>query len=158
MYHSTFLYMTLYDSVWSCMITNDYRFYDFVWQHGPVLCYVTLWSSAWLYDTPLLLCMTMFDSIRLDLTLYDSTCPCMTLNDSFEISFNNVDPIWLCLARFDSWLILFNHLWPWLTMFNSVLTFFLLFDSIQQNLLENVQLCLNLFNSHSYAYILCLLF
>ena len=59
-------------------------------------------------------------------------------------------------------LIPLNHVWTGLTVSESLLTFsvvwFLVFNSIQLclNLLEYIQLCLTLFNSRSYAQILCL--
>ena len=71
--------------------------------HGFVLICQTfhvLYYNVWLcvtLDDPLFHCMTMFDSGRLNWTLYDSAWPC----------------IWLCITLYDSE-------WFWMTLFESV--------------------------------------
>ena len=69
---------------------------------------MTLYYNVWLcvtLDDPLFHCMTMFDSGRLNWTLYDSPWPCMSLyhplwlwmilNYSFGISFINIDCVFI---------------------------------------------------------------
>ena len=106
--------------------------------------------------------------------MYESVWPCMTLNDSVGISFNWIEYFWLYVILFDSvWLklILFCSVWlclAWLDLDRLCLTlcltfqfaWFLLFNFIQLciNLIEFVKLCSTLFNSSSYAQILCLLY
>ena len=86
---------------------------------------MTLYYNVWLcvtLDDPLFHCMTMFDSGRLNWTLYDSPWPCMSLyhplwlwmilNYSFGISFINIDCVLIFFLLFYSFQLF--------EMFNSV--------------------------------------
>ena len=128
---------------------------DYVWP------YMTLLDSSWL-------CMTMFYYVWLCTTFYETFWLCIILNDSFGITLTLIDSVllyltlfyfvWLCcMVLF--YLILFDLDCLWLTLcLNFYIAWFLFFNPIQLcfNLLEHFNLCLTLFNSRSYAQILCL--
>ena len=103
----------------------------------------TLFDTVWLWMT--WLCWNQFQFHWFSLTLFDSVWHYLCLFCSVRLC---------CLVLF--YLIMYD------LDFNSVLTFyfawFLLFKSIQLciNFVEYVKLCLALFNSRSYAQILCL--
>ena len=91
--------------------------------------------------------------------MYDYVWSCMTMNDYVWLCLTMIDYVYLCMTMYDyiwhfmalydyvwQWqLIPFNHVWPRLTVFDCVLTFLFLLK------------CLNLFFSHSYEKLLCLL-
>ena len=146
--------------------------------HDPVLQCVTLCYSGWpfisLYDY-VWLCKTQLDIVWLCMTLYYSkwmnqfhkNWPFFYSGLLYLTLFDHIFcccSVWLCFFSVLLKLILLNHVWTGLTVSDSLLTFsivwFLAFNSIQLclNLLGYIQLCLTLFNSRSYAQILCLFF
>ena len=123
-----------------------------------------------LYNALLNLCKTLFDTVCLYIALYDSECLCrnqfhsqlffFTLLDSVWLYLTLFDSIWFCLALFDSvflGLILFNHVWPGVSV--SVFEFLICLIPLVQfystlfKLAWYAKLCLNQFNSRSYAQI-----
>ena len=131
--------MTMHNFVWICITFNE-SFWLCMTLFDCVLSCVTLCYSAWLFmilHNALLHFMTMFAYARVNYTLYESVWPCMTLKNSFYLFYS----------------VLHGLTW----IFRVWLLCLILLVQFYSALFEFVKIGLTLFNSSSYAQMLCLL-